>query len=509
MPDETRIPELADVIVVGGGTAGATAAGVIAERSDASVVLLEAGPDYGPPDSGRWPEDLLNAATLAMVSHDWDLHGYVNGRLVDFNRAKVIGGCSSHNGGVAIRGSRLDYDRWAAAGNPGWTTEELLPLFASTFERFRVRPVGIDDLTPFQRACADGLAAAGIPIVDDFDDIDEPLGTAPFAINIEPDGRRINSAFAYLDPVREQGNLTVVGDAEVERILLDGSRATGVVFRSGGEEFTVRGDNVIVSGGAYGSPVVLQRSGIGDPERLRDAGIETAHELAGVGANLHDQPTFEVDYAGSDELYALMRDFGSDRWRPDEQVIAKFQSSECTEGWDLHIYPLGGRDPLNPDGWRWTIAAAVLNPASRGRIDVDGPLAADGATIDHRFLSDPSGSDLRRLTEAVVKIRETAAEPRLAELLGDETNPGPAVDGVEALTEEVERSVVHYWHPAGSCKLGPDSDPEAVVDAELRVHGLDNVYVADASVMPMMMSGNPNMCCAVIGEKLARALAGS
>ena len=259
---------------------------------------------------------------------------------------------------------------------------------------------------------------------------------------------------------------------------------------------------MIVSGGAYGSPVVLQRSGIGDPERLRGAGIETAHELAGVGANLHDQPTFEVDYTGSDELYALMRDFASNRWRPDEQVIAKFQSSECTEGWDLHIYPLGGRDPLNPDGWRWTIAAAVLNPASRGRIDVDGPLAADGATIDHRFLSDPSGSDLRRLTEAVVKIRETAAEPRLAELLGDETNPGPAVDRVEALTEEVERSVVHYWHPAGSCKLGPDSDPEAVVDAELRVHGLDNVYVADASVMPMMMSGNPNMCCAVIGEKL-------
>ena len=234
MAGETRIPEAADVIVVGGGTAGAIVAGLIAERSDASVVLLEAGPDYGPADSGRWPQDLLDAATLAMASHDWDLHGYVNGRRVDFNRAKVIGGCSSHNGGVAIRGSRLDYDRWAAAGNPGWTTEELLPLFASAFERFRVRPVGIDDLTPFQRACADGLAAAGIPIVDDFDDIDEPLGTAPFAINIEPDGRRINSAFAYLDPVREQGNLTVVGDAEVERILLDGSRATGVVFRSGG-----------------------------------------------------------------------------------------------------------------------------------------------------------------------------------------------------------------------------------------------------------------------------------
>jgi choline dehydrogenase len=503
-----RLPEHADYIVVGGGTSGATLAGKLAELTDASVVLLEAGPDYGPPDSGRWPEELLDAATLAMVSHDWDLHGLHNGRRVDFNRAKVIGGCSSHNGGVSIRGSRVDYDLWAAAGNPGWTTEELLPLFDVVFERYRVRPVGLDDLTPFQRACADGLDAAGIPIVDDFDDIDEPVGTAPFAINIEPDGRRINSAFAYLDPVRDKGNLTVVGDAEVERILLDGARATGVVFRSDGEEVTISGDNVIVSGGAYGSPVVLQRSGIGDPGRLSGAGIDVAHELPGVGANLHDQPTFEVDYEGSDELYALMRDFAEERWRPDEQVIAKFRSSECTEGWDLHIYPLGGRDPLNPDGWRWTIAAAVLNPASRGNIDVNGPLAADGVTIDHGFLSDPAGSDLRRLTEAVVKIRETAAEPRLAELLGAETNPGPEVDGEEALTAEVERKVVHYWHPAGSCKLGPDSDPEAVVDASLRVHGLDNVYVADASIMPMMMSGNPNMCCAVIGEKLARQLAG-
>ena len=265
------------------------------------MVLLEAGPDYGPADSGRWPEDLLDAATLAMVSHDWDLHGEINGRRVDFNRAKVIGGCSSHNGGVAVRGSRLDYDRWAAAGNPGWTTEELLPLFVSAFERLRVRPVGLDDLTPFQRAFADGLAAAGIPIVEDFNDIDEPLGMAPFPINIEPDGRRINSAFAYLDPVRGKGNLTSSAtrrSSACARRLARRRRG----LRSDGEEVTVRGERIVVCGGAYGSPAVLQRSGVGDPGQLRAAGIEVAHELPGVGANLHDQPTFEVDYAGCDEL---------------------------------------------------------------------------------------------------------------------------------------------------------------------------------------------------------------
>lgn len=505
MAAETRIPEAADVIVAGGGTAGAAVAGVIAERSEASVVLLEAGPDYGPADSGRWPHDLLEAATLAMVSHDWDLHGDVNGRRVAFNRAKVIGGCSSHNGGVAVRGSRLDYDRWAAAGNPGWTTEELLPLFASAFERFRVRPVAIDDLTPFQRACADGLAAVGIPIVDDFDDIDEPLGTAPFAVNIEPDGRRINSAFAYLDPVREKGNLTIVGDAEVERVLLDGSRAVGVVFRADGAEVTLRGERIILSGGAYGSPAILQRSGIGDPKELRGAGIEVAHELPGVGANLHDQPTFEVDYAGSDELFAVMRAYAKDRWRPDEQVIAKFPSSDCDEGWDLHIYPLGGRDPLRPGEWRWTIAAAVLTPLSRGKIVVNGPAAAEGVSIDHRFLSDPDGSDLRRLVEAAIRVREAASEPRLGALLGEELRPGRVVEGADGLTEAVASSVVHYWHPAGSCKMGPADDPAAVVDADGRVHGLEGLFVADASVMPMVMSGNTNMPTAVIGEKLAHA----
>jgi choline dehydrogenase len=449
----------------------------------------------------------MDAATLAMVSHDWGLHGQVNGRRVDFNRAKVIGGCSSHNGGVAVRGSRLDYDGWAADGNPGWTTEELLPLFADAFARFRVRPVGLDDLTPFQRACADGLAAAGIPIVDDFDDIDEPLGTAPFAINIEPDGRRINSAFAYLDPVRDKGNLTVVGDAEVERVVLDGSRAVGVVYRAGGEEVTARGERILVCGGAYGSPAVLQRSGIGDPGQLRAAGIEVAHDLPGVGANLHDQPTFEVDYAGSAELYSLMRDYAQDRWRPDEQIIAKFPSSECDDGWDLHIYPLGGRDPLRPGEWRWTIAAAVLTPLSRGNIVVNGPTAADGVTIDHRFLQDRDGSDLRRLVEAVVRIREAALEPRLASLLAEEVRPGPDVEGAEALAEAVRNEVVHYWHPAGSCKMGPASDAAAVVDADLRVHGLAGLHVADASIMPAIMTGNTNMPCAVIGEKLGRALA--
>jgi len=501
-----RFPESADLIVAGGGTAGAVVAGLAAELTDAKVLLLEAGPDYGPSDSGRWPHDLLDAATLAMVSHDWGYSGEIQGRTVDFNRARVIGGCSSHNGGAAVKGSRLDYDGWAAAGNPGWTTDELLPLFDSAWERFRVRPVGLEDLTPFQAACTDAMVADGIPVVDDFNDLDEVLGVAPFPINIDEQGRRLNSAFAYLDPVRDRGNLTVVGDATVERLELDGSRVTGVVVRDGDGEVVIRCPQVVLSGGAYGSPAILMRSGVGPAESLEAAGIRIAHELP-VGRNLHDQPTIEFDYAGKDELRGAMERFADERgWRPDEQAIGKYPSSECERGFDMHIFPMGGRDPYDTEKWRWTLAAACVNPRSRGELRLSGPRAGDRVLIDHGFLTDRGGSDLRRLVEAAIRIREQAAEPALASLLGEESSPGPAVKGTEGLTEWVANASVHYWHPVGTCKMGPADDETAVVDAEGKVHGFEGAYVADASIMPWVMSGNTNMPTAVIGERMGRML---
>src|SRR6188472_4135867 len=149
----------ADIVIVGGGTAGAAVAGLLAERSDANVVLLEAGPDYGARDSGRWPRDLLDAAEMPMFSHDWGYVGDVHGRTVLFNRARVIGGCSSHHAAAVVYGHRVDYDGWAAAGNPGWTTDELIPLFESAWQRLRVQRVGLDELTPFQAAAMEATAA--------------------------------------------------------------------------------------------------------------------------------------------------------------------------------------------------------------------------------------------------------------------------------------------------------------------------------------------------------------
>ncbi|HEY7632265.1 MAG TPA: GMC family oxidoreductase [Thermoleophilaceae bacterium] len=508
MADHSSFPAEADIVVVGGGSAGGAVAGVLAENPKLDVALLEAGPDYGPKDSGRWPEDLLDAATMAMVSHDWGYTGKVRGKTVAFNRARVMGGCSAHNAGAAVLGSRTDYDDWAAAGNPGWSTDDLLPVIASVWKRLGVRAVSTDNLTPFQEASMDAMVAGGIPAVEDFNNLDETIGVAPFPISIAEDGTRTSSPFAYVDPVRDEPNVAVAGDAQVERVLLDGTRVTGLLVRTGdGEEIQIETPRVVLSGGAYGTPAILLRSGIGPAEHLAEVGIDLRHELSGVGENLHDQPSLEIDYSGTDELRTVMTAYATDRWRPDEQVIGKYPSEGCTRGFDSHIYPIGGRNPMQRDEWRWTVAAAVLTPHSRGFVRLTGPTSDSPLLIDHRYLSDPEGEDLRRLVAIAERIREIVKHPALARLLGAETYPGASVEGHAALTNFVSESAVHYYHPAGSCKMGPSSDPLAVVGADGAVHGLQGLYVADASIMPAVISGNTNIPTVVIGEKIGRELA--
>ena len=500
------LPSFADTIVIGGGTAGAAIAGLLAERSEQSVLLIEAGPDYGSFGAGRWPAELTDAGAIP-TTHDWGYHSgeQYKPRVIGFERARVIGGCSSHNGCAAIWGSNIDYDEWAALNNPGWSTNELLPLFHAASERLRVRIPEPAEITPFQRAALDAAAEAGIPRVADLNNLDENLGMAPSPANIVK-GVRWNTAFAYLDPVRERANLTVVGDSPGDRLEINSGRATAVVVAGREGPVRVEAGRVIVAAGTYGSPAILLRSGVGDPSELRAVGVAPTLDLAGVGRNLHDHPRVSISYAGTRELEELMRSFARDHWMPEEQTIAKAQSSRCTRGFDLHIYPVGGPDRRSRTGWGWTLEVACMTPRSRGALRIASRDSAVPPIIDHRYLSDPEDEDLRVLADGVELAREIGGNPALSGLVGNTISPGSGVASRTEIEAFVRANCLNYCHPVGTCRMGPASDRSAVVDSRGRIHGLDNAYVADASIMPVIPRANTNIPALVVAERVARWL---
>jgi choline dehydrogenase len=503
---DTPLPKFADTVVIGGGTAGAAVAGLLAERSEQTVLLLEAGPDYGSFAEGRWPAELLDAGAIP-VTHNW---GYDSGkqyasRVIGFERARVIGGCSSHNGCAAIWGSSVDYDGWAALGNPGWSTDELRPLFRDASERLRVRIPSQSEIAPFQRIALGAAADAGIPRVADLNNLDENLGMAPSPANIA-NGVRWNTAFAYLDPVRERSNLTIVGDSPCDRLEIRSGRVNAVVVAGRDGPVRIEAGRVIVAAGTYGSPAILLRSGIGDPSELRAAGITPTHDLPGVGRNLHDHPRISISYAGTRELEEMMGEFARDHWMPEEQTIAKARSSRCTRAFDLHIYPVGGRDHTTRTNWQWTLEVACLTPRSRGILRITSADTAAPPIIDHRYLSDPDAEDLRVLADGVERAREIAAKPAMSRLVGMEISLAGSIQTRPETEAFVRSNCLHYYHPVGTCTMGPASDRSAVVDARGRIHGLDNAYVADASIMPVIPRANTNLPALVVGERIARWL---
>jgi choline dehydrogenase len=503
---DPHLPKFADTVVIGGGTAGAAVAGLLAECSEQTVLLLEAGPDYGSFADGRWPAELIDAGAIP-TTHDW---GYDSGkqyapRVIGFERARVIGGCSSHNGCAAIWGSGVDYDGWAALGNPGWSTDELRPLFRAGSERLRVRIPEPGEVTPFQRIALDAAADAGIPRVADLNNLDENLGMAPSPANIA-NGVRWNTAFAYLDPVRERSNLTIVGDSACDRLEIRSGRANAVIVAGRDGPVRIEVGRVIVAAGTYGSPAILLRSGIGDPSELRVAGFTPMHDLPGVGRNLHDHPRVSISYTGTRELEEMMGEFARDHWMPEEQTIAKARSSQCTQAFDLHIYPVGGLDLATRSGWRWTLEIACLTPRSRGALRIASADVTAAPIIDHRYLSDPEDADLRVLADGVAVAREIAAKPALSRFVGSEISLGGSGQSRTETEAFVRANCLHYYHPVGTCRMGPANDRSAVVDARGRIHGLDNAYVADASIMPVIPRANTNIPALVVGERIARWL---
>ena len=450
-----------DVVVVGGGTAGCVVAGRLAAESEAEVVVLEAGPDYGPRTSGAWPADLLDGGAL-VASHSW---GYDTGPLhalrgpIELPRARVIGGCSAHNGCIVAVGCTEDYDGWArTAGDPSWSADALRPLFARALERLRVRTLRGGRGRPVPPGVPRRRSALGLPRADDLDDLDGGVGFGVEPVNVDA-GVRVNTAFAYLDPARDRPNLRVVDRALCDRLVLDGDGVEVVAWRDG-VEVRVHATTAVLAAGSYGSPAILLRSGIGDPESVAPHGIAPVHALPGVGRNLHDHPLVELDFAGSDELRAAIARAVAVGFVPEEQTLGKLRSSRASGPYDLHLIPVAAPEHSLLAG-RTLLAVGAMEPRSRGRLTLasadPGGRAGDGSRLPDR----PRRPRPRGAGRGDRLARELAATEPLRSLSGRSVPPGQPAD----LEEAIRRTHVHYYHPVGTCSLGRADDPLAVCDA--------------------------------------------
>jgi choline dehydrogenase len=483
------VPETTDIVVCGGGTAGPVIAARLIEAG-ATVTVLEAGPDHGAFLGGGWPADLLSAARIP-TSHDW---GFVadDERALPFERAKVIGGCSAHNGCTASWGHRADYDGWAL---DGWSADELLPLFESATDRMRVRRFPEEEWPPLHRAFIEAGVALGYPLEDRLLSLDVRPSVCAEPSN-SPDGIRWNAAFAYLDDVRRAPGLDVRDDTLVDRVIVRGGRAVGVraIGREGPVE--IGASTVVVAGGTYGSPAILLRSGIGPATDLAVLGIDVVADVAGVGGNLHDHPSFELLLRPNERYRDATAAFaGTGRALPDELGFASLRSSWADDGVvDVHVFSEAAMGSAEPG-----LFAACLTPRSRGRLRLRSADPSAAPLLDHGFLTDPDGHDLGVLVEGVGLARAFLSAPPMAALFDGEDRPGVAADPETA----IRAGVAHYWHPVGTCAMGD------VTDERGRVQGVDGLLVADASVMPRTVRATTNLPTIVVAERIARSLVGA
>ncbi|WP_224789456.1 GMC family oxidoreductase [Pseudomonas fluorescens] len=489
----------ADVLVIGGGSAGCTVAGRLA-AAGRQVLLIEAGPDYGPRTSPDWPADLLNARTLP-TSHDWGYTGPGGaGQPLALDRCRVIGGCSTHNGTTQNVGWAGDYDRWAAQGCPGWDAASLAPLFESALHRYWARHYRQHEIQPFHQAVLGAATAQGLPLVSDFHQLTGGAGAGCAPVNSSLEGVRLNAAFAYLDPVRDSGQLEVLCDTLVQRISFKDGRAQAVHILHQGVEQRLPAKLIVLCAGTYGSPEILLRSGIGPRDHLAELQIPLTHDLPGVGCNLHDQPTANLEYEGTQALAEALAAFEADRVLMDEQTIIKLRSPFAGSApYDLHVFPWIERDPSLKHGWRCIFPVGLLRPRSRGSLQLTSSDPRAAAAIDTGFFADPE--DLPPMLFGLQWTQELIRSPALANFIGAPLATLPQQQ--TELTEWVRRNHRHYWHPVGTCRMGPASDPYAVVEHTGKVHGLEGLHVADASVFPEVPRGTTALPCAVVGERIA------
>ena len=505
-----------DVIVVGSGSAGAALATRLSEDPHRSVLLLEAGPDY--PELDHLPDEVkfgyATASDIMTSDHNWQFTGRATDKAEPMlvPRGKVTGGSSAINGQMFIRGIPEDYDAWASLGNDEWTFEKLLPFFRKleTDTDFHDDFHGTDGpiiarrfkpeewlqaQTAFHNACT----ARGFPQALDLNDPDS-TGVSPTPYN-NPNGIRWSTALGYLSMARHRVNFTIRPNCMTHRVLFDGKRATGVEVESGGERFTVDGEEIVLSTGAIGSPQLLMLSGVGPADHLQSLGIPVVAGLPGVGQNLRDHPIvyvtwrtregFELDgFAPRGQLALRYTAEGSDRRNDMMMVMQSYATQKINLG-GSRMEPVGIRIIV---GLYLALGSGELRLTSR---DVDVP-----PLLDFNYLEEPF--DRQRLREGVHLALELGEHEDFQKIIEERIEPldSDLVSAV-ALDDWLIREATTGQHISCTCKMGPASDPMAVVDQHGKVHGLEGLRVVDASIMPDCIRANTNVTTIMIGERVA------